>query len=341
MSLIMADGYDHYNLEYYKWCLESSSYVNVNDGQGRGGGGAMYNDRAGFIGFTFPDGHGIAIGDTAIMGVAIYAHTTWWRLGWGTVNTVMPISLWRNSNGTLSVYRGDADVELYTTDVAVVGRTHYWYYIEWKVLFSNTVGTVEVRVNEKTVINLTGQDTIHSDAFMPVTGYGIMGPTSAGMYTDDLYICDGKGDENNDFLGDVSVVGLFPSGAGAHSDFTPSGEATNYECVDDPFAIDFDTTYVGSSISGEIDTYEFDQLPSCEVLGVQYNIFARAEVGSRVLRPIFRSGGVDHEFSGEIVVGAGWSMEIVMMDYISPATDSQWTDDEINAGEFGYQIVEV
>jgi hypothetical protein len=330
----MADGFDHYNYQLDKWQQYPTSYCNVANGGGRRDGGKLVVSRPSYYAFSMPNGVSFDVGDTLIVGFAVMITSTdmlRWTVGAAT-GTGVVIELRIDSNGYIVLYRGATEIGRSASNPCNQGNK--WYYLEWKVLFDNSVGTCEVRINEKTVLNLTGIDTIENDAYLPTAEYTWGGD----IWADDFYLCNGEGDNNNDFLGDVAVYTLWPNAAGNYSQWTPSGEATNYLCVDDPWTIDDASTYVGDSISGEIDTYGFDSIPDCEVLGVQMCLWGSTDVSSRKLLPLFRSGGVDYEFSGEITVLSGWDMDVVMMDYLSPATDSQWTRNEINAGEFGYAV---
>ena len=153
--------------------------------------------------------------------------------------------------------------------------TGVWYYIEFKVLISDTVGTAEVRVDGLSKLALTSQDT---KATANATANQVSVGDSAALVTgaadfDDFYACDGAGSVNNDFLGDVRVDACWPVGNGATSGMTGSdGNSTdNYLLVDDTSTLDDDTTYVEHATVGNLDTYGMTQITHTptSILGVQ------------------------------------------------------------------------
>ena len=84
-------------------------------------------------------------------------------------------------------------------------------------------------------------------------------------YFDDLYVCDGSGSVNNDFLGDVRVVTVRPNGAGGSTQWTPDS-GSNYARVNETISGE-DSNYVEDGTSGHEDRYAYGDLSG--VLGIK------------------------------------------------------------------------
>jgi hypothetical protein len=141
-------------------------------------------------------------------------------------------------DGRVSVRRGRYDGTVVAGPAAPAGRfmrLGYWYFVEWRVTVDPAVGTTEVRVDGETWLTATGLNTrasANSSANQVALGAGT---TVGGSHTeeyDDLYVCDATGSVNNDFLGDVRVATLRPTGAGANTGLTlPWTGAADYRTM--------------------------------------------------------------------------------------------------------------
>src|SRR5262249_37892481 len=111
----------------------------------------------------------------------------------------------------------------------------------------------------------------------------------------DLYICDGQGSLNNDFLGDVRIQASIANGAGATTNWTPSA-GSNYQNVDDATPNE-DTDYNSDATAGDIDTYAMgDVTPAAgAVKGVMVSMRARKDDGAtRTLQAAIRTGATNY-----------------------------------------------
>lgn len=326
------DGFDHYNTAQIlnKWNSISNAVIAATSG--RRGGGAM----------QFPQGSAIKILDaqgTWIVGVAYNFNSGIANSPQAMItlfngnNTQIDLAV-DGSNGTLLVRRaGTTTIGTSAPGLIVQG---FWYYIEFKVLLSTTVGTYEVRINGVTVLSGTGANT--QGYVTSATAEQIrVGAAFNGALIDDLYMCDGTGSApTNDFLGDVRVQWLAPSGAGNHTAWTPNTGA-NYAAVNEHPAND-DTTYVASSTAGQIDTYAMDDLPAGTVFAVQTVIRARKDDGGvRQIAPVFRIGSTDY-IGATVSIGDSYQWYTQIYE-TSPATSAAWTVSEINAAEAGVKLI--
>ena len=243
-----------------------------------------------------------------------------------------------HGNGSeILVYRGD-NTQLGTTSGAGLAMG-VWRYLEIKVTIDNSSGAVEIRIDGSTVLNLTSQDTQYtSNAYFNVLDHRMM-YTGALNYTywDDMYWLDTTGTKNNDFLGDVRVDPLDPSGAGTYTDFTPSA-GSNYQNVDEIYPDD-DTTYNDGANVADQDTYAMDDLEalSTTIHGVKSQITVRkTDAGSRGTKILTRSGTTDH-LSSELALSDSFVTHLEIMED-NPDDSAAWAEADVNAMEVGIEI---
>lgn len=243
-----------------------------------------------------------------------------------------------NTDGTLSIIRAASTV-LGTTVKSLNVST--WYYIECKIKIDGAVGTYEIRVNGVTWLSGAGVNTRGGTA----NNYGneiMFAAFNQNIVVDDLYVCDGSGTMNNDFLGDVRVETLYPSGAGTASQWTPNGAGTNVGCVSG-VAPDDDTTYIETTAPGSVDTYQLKDLANtpANIYGLQAVLMARkTDAGSRFISEAYRIGGTIYTPA----TGSGLSVyDSYYFDTdiqeLSPATTGTWTASEVNNLEAGIKLL--
>jgi len=245
-------------------------------------------------------------------------------------------SLQLNTDGTLSVYNGfgTGQTLLGTTSNAVSLNT--WYYIELYVTVSASVGTCEVRINGVSGLSLTGVNTAKTGNSY-ANSFGLFG---APGYYDDLYIFDGSGTINKDFIGDARVECLRPSGTGLKAEWTPVPSGSqNWENVDDTTPDD-DTTYNHTTISGYTDLYTFSDLvtTSGSIYGTQVNIYAKKDdAGSRTAVPVFYVETTEYDGSS-FSPGDTYTFSCITQE-TDPSTSSWWTVSGINNSQYGLKLV--
>jgi hypothetical protein len=349
MSLLFVDGFDHYATADItrKWTSTGVSFsgnAGIGSSVVRYGAGAFFSNTS----TTATDRKlvkTLAASATWVVGFAF--RTSGLPSAAGPIVGLFDVGtaqcdLRLNTDGTLSVTRNGTSLTSGTSVTALSANT--WYYIEWKVTIADSISasTCKVRINGVDAITVaTGQDlknTANSSANQLYLGHYTV--TSAGniWYYDDLYVCNTSGSVNNDFLGDVRVETLYPSGAGNTTQFTPSA-GSNYQCVDDADPDD-DTTYVESGTVGHVDTYAFDDLSASptSVFGIQTVIMARkTDGGSRTATPVVRSGGTDYDGT-TFGLADTYTCDHQVWEN-DPDTAAAWTESGINAAEFGFEVV--
>lgn len=242
------------------------------------------------------------------------------------------------ADGTLRVTRNGTTVTNGTSTYTIPTST--WVYIEWKVTIADSISadTCKVRVNGTDVITVaTSQDlknTANASANSVVIG-GTGGHTAC--YYDDFYVCNQSGTTNNDFLGDVKVRTIYPSGAGNSTDWTPSA-GSNYQCVDESPA-NGDTDYVSETTAGDHDTYALDDITiTGSILGIQTNLYAKKDdAGTKELAAVVRSGTTDYD-GATVSVNGSYTVHTEIRE-TDPDTTAAWTQSGINAMECGPKLI--
>lgn len=257
---------------------------------------------------------------------------------WGDSNVTQHITVLYTSGGTIEVRRGNSGGTLLAS--ASTGLVHLttWNYLEVKVTIHDSTGTVKVRMNGATsdLISFTG-DTKNGGTNTTIDAVRVGGSSQARMC--DWYICDTSGSVNNDWLGDVRVYPLAPSGNGNYSQFVGSdGNSTdNYLLVDEqPYSA---ADYVGSPTSGNRDTYAMTDLPAgvATVFGTQEcSIALKSDAGASTLKQALRISGTDYETTA--VALSTSAAGIYNLRETNPNTAAAWTASGVNGTESGVRV---
>lgn len=337
MALVFADGWDHYPTASLnkKW-TKAGGTVNATGGRRNGG----YLSGPG----TSAPGKTLTSQATWINGFALY-------LGGGGGNSVadwtdttasgVQLQLQVFTDGRVGVLRGGNGAGYGPPSGTLLGASagpvfpfSSWNYIEWKVTIHPTAGSVEVRVNSKTVLLLTNVNT-RNTANSSANQFNLGGPGGTS-WIDDLYICDATGTTNNDFLGDIRIDPLYANADGTYSQYVPTPAGTHYTTVDETSTNT--TDYVESSTVGERDSYAFQDLPAGTgaILGVQTVVAAlKNDAGARNVKNLVKSGAT-------VAVSAAQAVTSTQLFYpaifeTDPNTGAGWTRTNLNAAEFGIE----
>jgi len=276
MALLWCDGFDHYG----------TSTTKMLDGAWAEAGGAVTlssaNPRTGT--YHIRQSGGTTASTTNIRRVLGGAKTT---VGMGgafylpalpsgnnsqrlfqfadATNTIQ-ITIVCQSTGTIEAWRGQATsgTSLGITSVPVIVANAY-QHIECVAFFSQTVGTVEVRVNGVTVLSISGADTCATSLVECSQVYigGGVGGTLQFERTDldDVFCYDNTTSYNNSFIGDRRVLTLFPDANTATADWTAVGAASGYLCIDEAAPND-DTDYITAATTGLVSQFGLQNLPA-------------------------------------------------------------------------------
>lgn len=240
------------------------------------------------------------------------------------------------STGVLYVTRNGTQVGSDTTS-ALVANT--WYYLEFGGVIADSGGSWEVRVDGVTVGTGAGLDTKNTanasfnQLYLP---QGLASSITADW--DDMYLCDDAGSVNNGFLGDCRVETLYPSGAGATTQMSPS-TGSNFQNVDESAASNDDTDYNADATVGHKDTYALGNLATSigAIKGLQVNMTARKDfAGNRQVCHVVRPASTDYDGANQQL-----TLSYAILSGIretDPGTSSAWTVAGVNAMEAGVKL---
>lgn len=288
-------------------------------------------------------------GTTIVLGVG----ARWTAVGasqrvfrtWCSATSRSGIQVGINNSGQLTVgYGGSTNpnqdnntafgVTLWTgTDIE---PTATYVHYELKAVLSGTAtGSWTLRRNGQVVQSQSGVITLANAADV-VTGLILEGRPGSNTNFDDLYVCDGSGSDNNDFLGPVRVNALAPTANDAVA-WTPNTGA-NWDAVNDA-SPDDDTTYV-SAASVLTDRYTIADLPASAAIvrGVRVVYRARKEDAATVeTRALIRSNVTE-------ALGPTDALDTTYRYYTAyyatdPNTGVSWTPAGVNALTAGVRRV--
>jgi hypothetical protein len=332
MTLLYMDGFD-LNDRTYRYANAGNAVATGRLGTGRC---IQVNSTGNISTITFPAANEVVCG--VAMNTALNRGSISFR---GDAAATGHIAVVAYTDGSVAIRRGTAGSG--TTIASLPAGSlapNAWHYIEAKVTISDTVGEVEVRANGGPVpiLTFTG-DTKNGGTANTIDGILLEVNGTTSMQYDDLYILDTTGAApNNDFLGDVKIVLLEPSGNGNYSQLTGSDadSVDNYLLVDDAASV-ATADYVAGATAALKDSYAMDDLSGvATVFAIQeLAIVQKSDAGAASMKQLLRRAGTDYT-----TVAAGlstsWS-ELRNIRATDPSTGNQWTVSGVNAIEAGVE----
>lgn len=293
MSLIFTEGFED-GVQSSRWNYGAWDDPG-NVAYGRNGKGGFFNSGVN-LGYNIPvaDQH-----DTLVWGFAKKT-TAYHNSGNGNIwgffsdaGATQHVRLqWAINTGQLSLWYGPT-----AAGVIYDFLPNVWYYIEIKARLHDTLGFVEVRVNGISVYSVTNVDTKNGGTktvfdHLRVSTSNIS-PVRRNMQWDDMYMLNGAGSVNTDFLGDIAIETLFPNGNGDSSDFIGSdgNSVDNYLLVDEA-SPDY-SDWAGGTAVGAKDLYQMQNpaRTAGPVHGAIITAFTvNGDSGPRSLRTIAKLG---------------------------------------------------
>lgn len=277
-----------------------------------------------------------------------------WIVGFGLRPTTnwgsMTVLTFRKSstNGlTLKLNPTTKEIEVYDRTPVLLGSTvgvnltaGTWYYVEIKITDA-VAGTVEIHVNGQVVCYLTNKDTTADGT----AGYNSM-YWGLGYYSvypvriDDLYVCNGAGSTNNDFLGNVQIRAIFPTSDGSSVEWGLSAGSDHYALVDE--APDTgDTDYVTADSAGTEDTYGCSDAEDLGTIhGTQINITMKEMSAAVVptMNSLIYSNATLYPQTVNAAITTAYKSYYTINE-TDPATSAAWSLANLNAAEFGVKRV--
>jgi hypothetical protein len=285
---------------------------------------------------------------TLILGVAFQLGTP--MLG---TTTQYAFAILNSSNATLTAFtfdiNGHLQVRIGGPGGTIIATSTYafsanaWHHLQIKVTpRPDASGYVEIKGNGLPIITFNG---INAPAGSAGTANKFsIGSAFSGIYTivDDLWICDTvdatatQGRPNNDFLGDLKVATIIPTGPGSSTQWTPNSAVANWTTVDETPTNQ--TDYVTSSAAGQRDLYAALDLPTTAtaVYGLRVGVYGqKTDAGSAFVKPAIKeptSGTVNLSSAlGLTTTFGGFWGDILTQK----AAGGLWTVADVNGAEIG------
>lgn len=341
MSLIHIESFDMYGTTPVLAALQER-YVNVNVNANHAGfvpgrnGGLGLQMGGGSFGFNGLAGNATWVFGFAFQDLSATTRTeaTILHIRDGTVDQV--VLNYNPSTGRFSVRLGK-DNSSVGTGSAIIAKG-FWYYVEFKVVVNGSTGSVYLRVNTVQDIGVASIDTAatgnnSANSFV----FDFFGGT---FMVDDLYVLNGSGSINNDFLGDMKVEAVVPVSNGDSIQWSSSSGAPNYLQVSD-IPADGDGSYVYSNTLNAVDIYNFGTLSkvTSNVRAVMVNLLARRSDSN------FHTVATAIKSAGTTYVGTTQTIPDTAYDYVSqlyeqdPATTTLWTISGVQNAQYGMKLI--
>jgi hypothetical protein len=221
-----------------------------------------------------------------------------------------------------------------------------WNYLEVRVTLANgTGGSINIRVNGRQVYEkLAFDSTSTSDGWSRVQWRG----HGTGSAIDDIYICNGDGTENTDFLGDIRVLSSNPV-SDVTTDWDQSGVGTHADEIDDqPLSAGLggepwtDVDYIEDDTPGNKCLFEYEDVApgfiNQDVKGLQLATAVRVtNPQSLCFKNILLSGTTEVDLSDDEIMWDTYQ-PVVSISELDPDTTDPWTVTGINATKFGVEV---
>lgn len=282
---------------------------------------------------------------TVVVGAAFYTSSF---SNWGSINGTMLMGLWGDAGATqhTMLYLNNAGVLTMgraTTSLGTISgaiTTGTWQYVEVRATLHDTTGSITVRVNGVQVGAVTNVDTKTTGTVAAYDRLRLEAPSTATTMFDDLYICDTTGSYNNDFLGDLAVEHIRPTGDDTAQWVGSDGNSTdNYALVDEAGAA-VTTDYVGSATVGNRDLYT--TAPAVRTSGTVHGVYVQAtaqksDSGTRSMALIGKEGS-----GGSVRTGASQALTTGWLTYGQAfdrkADNSAFSISDLNAFRVGAEV---
>ena len=367
MSLIFIDGFDHHRGSFHKW----NNITTTMGGSGRLGGSSIKTESTSSNYFTAD--HTSQEHRTWILGVALYMDSAKndadWQIGFtgdtGASLDLMRIKTTGMNGACFANFPSSTIADIYSGPAWINSTT--WYYLELKFTmptYSGTFGSggqwgtdasFEFRINGSLVINgsnLGRLRNFNGNQWPSIRGITLTAGFN-GIWWDDLYICNGAGARNNDFLGDSRVLTSLAISNGTTIEFSPIGLAQNYlNANKNPGSMLVPSTsnpsynqgtYNTGTAHGATDLFHFAPLTgvsdSVTIHGLQISTLAnKSDAGNLGIQSIAANAATAYGFDYILPVAAGSNAQYFMDIFEqNPTGPVNWVASAINASQFGYR----
>ena len=332
MTLLYVDSFDHYataEIPAKGWSTPGSAIISA--GSGRRGGAAL-----GTQGTLIADiaTQSFTASDTIIVGCALKMTTfenkdllTLKESGGSEVALVE-----QTSAGELRLTSGGISV---ITGISAFDPTAFSYYELKYVKGTGANAIAELRKDAVVILSITtSNETAQCSSLSVLENLAAYFP-----FLDDLYILNGLGTTNNNYLGDVRVDAHFADADGATVNFVGNTGATQFTHVDDPLP-DNDTTFVEAGNINDRDLHSVGSASLGTVIhGVQQTVLSRKTDAGTVTVDLIveKPGGTGEKVRATKTASDTYTYHLSVSE-TDPDDSTTWTDAKVNAQEFGYKI---
>lgn len=351
--LRFIDGFDYYNTQALflrKWDYVDNT-VNLGLAYGRNGSGGMRpsgGSNGGDVGKNLP----AANSGYGFFGTAIYVPNMvpGFSLVHGVYNpAVTPhneIGSYILGDGSIGIgNHNNATLILQAqTGPGLISAANY-RHIETGIRVHDVNGEVIVRLDGDVVLSWSGNTrrsgAATSNEFRHVRLFRNSGLNGEQWY-DDFYYCDDTGPKNNDFLGDMRIITLYPNAVGDLSEWpTLVGAATIWEAINQ-HPTDDDTSYAASNTPGERFLVNLDMIAGVDgdVKGLAVNFMAKKDdAGTRKVAALVKvpsTGGAIGEATEQAFPAAYANLQYIFES--NPDTLANFTWPQIGELQAGGKI---
>jgi len=230
-----------------------------------------------------------------------------------------------------------------------------WFHFEVGFDVDSSPSNIVVRVNEKEILNVTGDTTAVPAIKRVVIGSG---GGHSSVNTDDVVITDDSPGQMTDFPEMLRIATVAPDGAGDSSDFTSSTGDPNWQNVDERAPDDSNFTVANnrSQTVGSRDLFtHFDLVDAMvsspdeieSIKAVRSKIRAASQGSGKDLAAAVKPPGATTVYLGTAVrprdlLGTGIGREFETFGTIfeqNPETNATWTKSDINNLQACYETV--
>lgn len=215
-----------------------------------------------------------------------------------------------------------------------------WIWLEAKVKIDATTGTVELRVNGNTTPVITASSLNTKSTANTFQNAFLLGGNNPTLY-DDWYALDMTGSSPLDtYLGNIRVLTDVASGAGAHTQFTPTNP-TNVNFSNTTSVPAVTTKYNADSTPGDIDSYAFPTIGGGVSSVLFLNHWYKVELDTAGVRTVVsgaRSGGSDFFDATAQTPPNGTYKYFNTAWTVDPNTSAAWTISNAQAAELSVKV---
>ncbi len=240
------------------------------------------------------------------------------------------------TDGKFKYYKSNSSTTaLGTTSSGASAST--WLYLEIKVKFHGSTGTVDILINGSSVLSLTSQNTDQSGNTR-AQRVRFCGATGGGDHTqfDDIYILDTTGSNNNAPLGPQIVKMIVPASDAGTNAYTPDSGSNHYDrLTENPQDT---TSYLADDTTGHRELFVMGNLNMATIAGVQMNAVAAITDNTiySIKNSTHTSGGTDTDQAAVAIADTNYQTVSNVLE-TNPETSALWHQAGVNGCQFGFK----